>query len=85
MRFENPPAEIADKSPRLFCTPEDVAILVGAGKLRPLARPNPQAVKFFSAVELIAPLAVLEWLDEAMKTIGQFWKRQNARRQWPDE
>ena len=65
----------------LNCTPEDVAILVSAGKLRALGRPNPNAVKFFSAVELIALLADREWLDEATKTIGQFWKRKNARRQ----
>ena len=64
----------------LNCTSEDVAILVSAGKLRPLGRPNPNAVKFFSAVELIALLADREWLDEATKTIGQFWKRKNARR-----
>jgi hypothetical protein len=38
------------------------------------------AVKFFSAVELIALLADREWLDEATKTIGQFWQRKNARR-----
>src|ERR1017187_7978487 len=64
----------------LNCTTEDVAILVSAGKLRPLGRPNPNAVKFFSAVELIALLADREWLDDATKTIGQFWKRKNARR-----
>jgi hypothetical protein len=43
-------------------------------------RPNPNAVKFFSAVELIALLADWEWLDEATKIIGQFLKRKNARR-----
>src|SRR5258707_11152459 len=64
----------------LNCSTDDVAILVSAGKLRPLGRPNPNAVKFFSAVELIALLADREWLDEATKTIGQFWKRKNARR-----
>lgn len=64
----------------LNCTTEDVALLVTAGKLRPLGRPNPNAVKFFSAVELIALLADREWLDEATKTIGQFWKRKNAKR-----
>jgi|GEM_PF-316772 hypothetical protein len=64
----------------LNCTTEDVALLVTAGKLRPLGRPNPNAVKFFSAVELIALLADREWLDEATKTIGQFWRRKNARR-----
>jgi hypothetical protein len=41
---------------------------------------NPNAVKFFSAVELVALLADREWLDEATKTIVQFWKRKNARR-----
>src|SRR5450432_439669 len=61
-------------------TTEDVALLVTAGKLRPLGRPNLNAVKFFSAVELIALLADREWLDEATKTIGQFWRRKNARR-----
>jgi hypothetical protein len=64
----------------LNCTPEDVTILVSAGKLKPLGRPNPNAVKFFSAVELFALLSDREWLDEATKTIGQFWKRKNARR-----
>ncbi len=68
----------------LNCTPEDVAILVSAGKLRRLGRPNPNAVKFFSAVELIGLLADREWLDEATKTIGQFWKRKNARRNDPN-
>jgi hypothetical protein len=64
----------------LNCSTDDVAVLVTAGKLRPLGRPNSNAVKFFSAVGLIALLADREWLDEATKTIGQFWKRKNARR-----
>jgi hypothetical protein len=51
-----------------------------AGKLRALGKPNPNAVKFFSTVELITLLADRDWLDEATKTIGQFWKRKNARR-----
>jgi len=64
----------------LNCTVEDVAILVSAGKLHALGKPRPNAVKFFSTVELIALLANREWLDEATKTIGQFWRRKNARR-----
>jgi hypothetical protein len=43
-----------------------------------LGRPNPNAVKFFSAVELIALLADREWLDDATRTIGQFWKRKEC-------
>jgi len=41
---------------------------------------GPNAVKFFSTVELIALLADRDWLDEATKTIGLYWKRKNARR-----
>jgi hypothetical protein len=37
-------------------------------------------VKFFSAVELMGLLANTDWLDEATKTIGRFWRRKNARR-----
>ncbi len=64
----------------LNCTPEDVGLLVTAGKLKPLGKPNVNAVKFFSSIELMTLLADREWLDEATKTIGQFWKRKNARR-----
>jgi hypothetical protein len=71
------PAQVAKL---LNCTPEDVAVLVTARKLLPFGRPNTNAVKVFSAVEPIALMADREWLDEATKTIGQFWKRKNARR-----
>jgi hypothetical protein len=64
----------------LNCSTEDVAILVASGKLRPSGRPNPNAVKFFSAVELMNLLADREWLDEATKNISQYWKCKNARR-----
>jgi hypothetical protein len=64
----------------LNCSTEDVAILISAGKLRALGKPRPNAVKFFSAIELITLLADPDWLDEATKTIVQFWRRKNARR-----
>ena len=64
----------------LNCTTEDVAILVSAGKLRPLGKPRPNAVKFFSSIELITLLANPSWLDEATKTITQHWRRKNAHR-----
>ena len=65
----------------LNCTTDDVAILASAGKLRPLGKPKPNAVKYFSGIELIGLLADREWLDEATKTIGLYWRRKNARRQ----
>jgi len=64
----------------LNCSTDDVAILVSAGKLRALGKPRPNAVKFFSSIELITLLADPDWLDEATKTIVQFWRRKNARR-----
>ncbi|HVM50973.1 MAG TPA: hypothetical protein VMU04_23295 [Candidatus Acidoferrum sp.] len=64
----------------LNCTPEDVAILSSAGKLRPLGKPRPNAVKFFSTIEVITLLADREWLDEVTKAIGQYWRRKNERR-----
>ena len=64
----------------LNCTTDDVAILVSAGKLQALGKPKPNAVKYFSAIELISLLADPDWLDDATKTIGQFWRRKNARR-----
>jgi hypothetical protein len=45
-----------------------------------LDKPRPNAVKFFSSIELITLLADRDWLDEATKTIGQYWRRKNARR-----
>src|SRR5450759_4175667 len=63
----------------LNCSTDDVAILASAGKLRALGKPKPNAVKFFSSIELITLLADREWLDDATKTIGQFWRRKNAR------
>lgn len=64
----------------LNCTTDDVALLVSAGKLRALGKPKPNNVKFFSSIELIALLADPDWLDDATKTIGQHWRRKNARR-----
>jgi hypothetical protein len=64
----------------LNCSTDDVAILASAGKLRALGKPKPNSVKFFSTIELIALPADPDWLDEATKTISQFWRRKNARR-----
>jgi hypothetical protein len=64
----------------LNCSTDDVAILASAGKLHALGKPKPNAVKFFSAIELIALLADPDWLDEATKTITQYWRRKNAQR-----
>ena len=64
----------------LNCSVDDVAVLASAGKLRPLGKPRPSAVKYFSTIELIALLADREWLDDVTKTISAYWRRKNERR-----
>jgi hypothetical protein len=64
----------------LNCSTDDVAILASAGRLRALGKPKPNSVKFFGSIELIALLGDPDWLDEATRTISQYWKRKNARR-----
>jgi hypothetical protein len=64
----------------LNCTLEDVTVLSSTGKLRALGNPRPNGVKFFSAIELITLLADRGWLDDVTKTIGQYWRRKNERR-----
>lgn len=64
----------------LKCTVDDVSVLASAGKLTPLGKPRPNAVKFYSTIELFTRLADREWLDEMTQTIGQYWRRKNARR-----
>jgi len=64
----------------LNCSIEDVATLVSAVELRAPVKPRPNTVKFFSSIELITLLADLHWLDDATKTLGQYWKCKNARR-----
>jgi len=64
----------------LNCKKDDVAILVSAGKLPALGKPKPNAVKYFSSIELIKRIADSNWLDDATRTIGQYWRRKNARR-----
>ena len=68
----------------LNCTTDDVAILASAGKLRALGKPKPNAVKFFSGIELILLLADRGLLDEVTKTISQYWRRKNGRRKTPN-
>ncbi len=64
----------------LNCSTDDVTILASAGTLRPLGKPRPSAVKYFSGIELMALIADREWLDEVTKTISAYWRRKNERR-----
>ena len=64
----------------LNCSQDDVCILANSGKLRALGKPKPNAVKYFSTLELITLAGDRPWLDEVTKTISQYWRRKNERR-----
>jgi hypothetical protein len=64
----------------LNCSTDDIAILSSTGTLRPLGKPRPSAVKYFSTIELFTLLADREWLDEVTRTISAYWRRKNERR-----
>ena len=62
----------------LNCSTEDVAILASSGKLRPLGKPRPSAVKYFGTIELFVLLADRSWLDEVTKTISSLAAKKRA-------
>lgn len=70
-------AQVADL---LHCTTDDIAILASAGKMKALGRPKPNAVKYFSAVEVCTLIADRDWLDEMTRTIALYWRRKNENR-----
>jgi hypothetical protein len=67
----------------LNCSTEDVAILVSAGKLRPLGDPAPNAPKWFAAVEMIRLAADQDWLHKATKEISKYWRNKRERHMNP--
>jgi hypothetical protein len=58
----------------------DIPQLVGAGLLRPLGRPGPNAPKFFATAELEACIQDRKWLARATETVQSHWRNQNARK-----
>jgi len=62
------------------CTHEDVTLLMHSNVLKPLGKPGQNAVKWFSAVEVLQLAADRKWLDDVTKTLSQYWRRKRARR-----
>lgn len=63
----------------LNCQPHDVPVLVAAGLLKPLGKPQPNAVKYFATCEILAVSANPAWLSKLTVTLGQHWQRKNRR------
>ncbi len=55
----------------------DLPALVGAGLLKPLGNPSPNAPKFFALIEILALAADRDWLNRATKTVSKHWQKKN--------
>lgn len=64
----------------LNCQPHDIPILVAARLLKPLGNPAPNAVKFFSAAEVLELTQDRHWLAKITNTVNQHWHRKNHQR-----
>ena len=62
------------------CTEEDLTLLMQGNLLKPLGKPGQNAVKRFSSVEILLLAADRKWLDDATRTLSQYWRRKRARR-----
>jgi hypothetical protein len=57
--------------------PHDVPVLIAAGLLRPLGKPQHNAVKYFATVELEALRSDTKWLAKATDAVQARWRRKN--------
>jgi hypothetical protein len=60
--------------------PHEIAILVGAGLLKPLGHPARNATKFFATQTLEQLRRDEKWLARATDAIADYWRQQNARK-----
>ena len=58
----------------------DIPILMKAGLLKPLGKPVPNSIKWFSSMEAVRLARDVAWLDSATKRISQTWAQKNANR-----
>jgi hypothetical protein len=58
----------------------DIPVLVRHKLLRPLGKPMPNSVKWFSTSEILEKLADRDWLDDATKVVAKHWANQNEKR-----
>lgn len=58
------------------CLPHDIPILTRAGLVKPLGSPAPNAVKYFSAAELLKKLDDDRWSTKITNTLYRHWRDQ---------
>ena len=64
----------------LNCQPHDVPVLVAARILKPLGNPQPNAVKYFAAKEIMELSTDRAWLVRLTTALSQHWQRKNRRK-----
>lgn len=82
LSLATPPARMTVQEAAWFLgfSDKEIAVLVGAGLLKPLGRPRPNGIKYFAAVSLGQLRKDEKWLSRASDAIIHFWRRKNARR-----
>jgi len=58
----------------------DIAPLAAATPLSPLAKPVPDAPKYFAAIEVLACAENRDWLSHATRAIAKHWATKNRTR-----
>jgi hypothetical protein len=64
----------------LNCQPHDMAALISARLLKPLANPAANSIKYFATVDLLEQMKDRNWLVRITATINQHWQAKNARK-----
>ena len=57
--------------------PHDIPVLTRLGLLKPLGRPAPNSIRYFSGSEIDRLREDTEWLHKATLAIGRHWQDKN--------
>jgi hypothetical protein len=67
-------------APLLGFASHDIPVLVKARMLKPLGNPQPNAVKFFAAVDVEKFAKDEGWLGRATRALYSYWESRNQKR-----
>jgi len=59
---------------------DEIRVLVQHGKLKPLAKPVPNARKFFALVDISEKISNPKWLSDSTNVVYDYWAERNARK-----
>jgi hypothetical protein len=65
----------------LNCQAHDVPVLVAAGLLKPLGKPEANSVKYFATLEVQELARDRTWLAKMTKALCDHWREKNRRRE----